>query len=125
MIRTPIDTVLDNYCIALLKLANTGDENYKKVIRDCVAEFDNYSVKDREFLDEAGTQLLNIHSQIWETEGAIRRAEEENLGLEEVGRRALKVRDLNRERQNVRALVIEYFGEGVKDVKCNYAGGSK
>lgn len=125
MIKTPIDTVLDNYCITLLKLSNTGDQNYKKVIRDCVAEFDNYSVKDREFLDLAGEELLEIHKNIWNTEGAIRRAEEENLGLEEVGRRALKVRDLNRERQGVRKLVIEYFGEGVPDVKCNYAGGTK
>ena len=41
-------------------------------------------------------QLLEINNQIWQLESDIRRGKEGELGLQEVGRRALKIRDLNK-----------------------------
>lgn len=123
MIRMPIDLVLDSFCISLLKLHYTGDQSYLKPLKEYADEFDSYSYKDRQFIDEVGAELLVVHNNIWQTEASIRQAKEDEMGLAEVGRRALIVRDLNRERQTVRARLIDYFKQGVKDVKTNYVGG--
>ena len=42
------------------------------------------------------------------------------MPLEEVGRLALKVRDLNCERNGVKAEVVDAFAEGFKEIKVNY-----
>ena len=43
-------------------------------------------------------KLLFTNMKIWNLESEIRECKEEELGLEEIGRRALMIRDLNRER---------------------------
>ena len=43
-------------------------------------------------------KLMFTNMKIWALESEIRECKEGELGLEEIGRRALKIRDLNRER---------------------------
>jgi len=43
-------------------------------------------------------KLLFTNMKIWNLESEIRECKDEELGLEEIGRRALMIRDLNRER---------------------------
>jgi hypothetical protein len=40
--------------------------------------------------------------------------------LDEVGRLALKVRDLNCKRNEIKAEIVEAFAEGFKEIKINY-----
>ena len=42
------------------------------------------------------------------------------MPLEEVGRLALKVRDLNRKRNEIKAEVVDTFSEGFKEIRINY-----
>ena len=58
---------------------------------------------------------------MWDAEHAIRKGQDENLGLEEIGRRAIHIRDLNRIRMKVKNDIIELTGDGFKDCKMNYA----
>ena len=58
---------------------------------------------------------------MWDAEHAIRKGQDENLGLEEIGKRAIKIRDLNRVRMKVKNDIIELTGDGFKDCKMNYA----
>jgi hypothetical protein len=44
------------------------------------------------------------------------------MTLNEVGSRALRVRDLNRIRMKVKNDIIDLTGNGFKDCKMNYAG---
>jgi len=54
-------------------------------------------------------------------ESDIRGGKENLLGLEEVGRRAIMIRDLNKKRVALRNKIIEETGIGFKDVKVNHA----
>jgi hypothetical protein len=43
------------------------------------------------------------------------------LGLKEVGKRALQIRELNRKRVSIKSEIVEYTNQGYKDVKANHA----
>ena len=47
---------------------------------------------------------------------------DKQMTLDEVGYRALRVRDLNRIRMKVKNDIIDLTGIGFKDCKMNYAG---
>ena len=69
-------------------------------------------------VDEYIEKLYDVNGRLWDTEGDIRNRKD--LPLEEIGRLALKVRDLNCERNGVKAEVVEKFSEGFKEIKINY-----
>jgi hypothetical protein len=67
-------------------------------------------------------QLLKIiNGYIWDLESDIRKGKEGELGLEEVGRRALMIRDLNNIRVWTKNLVIRISGQGYADIKKDHA----
>ena len=66
--------------------------------------------------------LYNINGRIWDTEGSIRAGLDDELGYDEIGKRAVRVRDLNRERMSIKNDITDLTGEGFKDCKMNYAG---
>jgi hypothetical protein len=55
---------------------------------------------------------------LWDTEKDIRN--DVDMPLKEVGRLALKVRDLNCERNEIKAEIVDVFAEGFKEIKINY-----
>ena len=65
-------------------------------------------------------RLTIVNNRIWHKESAIRSGKEQELGLEEVGRRALEIRDLNAERIALKNALNELSGEGFKDVKVDH-----
>jgi hypothetical protein len=62
--------------------------------------------------------IANIKISILEAD--IRKGKEAELGLEEVGRRALEIRDINRERVALKNELKRIFGDGFKDYKVNH-----
>jgi len=62
-------------------------------------------------------QLMN--RLIWELENEIRNGGEDKFGLEEVGRRAIKIRDLNKKRIEYKNIVSE-LSKGFKETKINH-----
>ncbi len=62
--------------------------------------------------------IANIKISILESD--IRKGKEKELGLEEVGRRALKIRDINRERVALKNELKEIFKDGFKDIKVKH-----
>ena len=66
-------------------------------------------------------QLYEINGRVWDLESDIRKGKEGELGLEEVGRRAIKIREFNKIRVGYKNIIVETFGEGYKDVKMNHA----
>ena len=63
-----------------------------------------------------------VNGRIWDTESSIRMGLDKQMTLDEVGNRALRVRDLNRIRMKVKNDIIDLTGNGFKDCKMNYAG---
>ena len=108
----PLSEILDRYTITKLKSERTSEDvsdelrTYKKEIEnpDYVAKLN----KIVSFID----RLYEINGELWDTEGGIRKGID--MPLEEIGRLALKVRDLNCTRNEIKAEIVDtFFGNGV------------
>jgi len=117
----PLPEILDRMSIIKLKIERIGEPHLKK-------EYEEYKKALEEFKGKGGIidknwleNLYEINKKIWDFESAIRQGKEGELGLEEVGRRALAIRDLNKERISVKNEIVEKTGIGFKDIKMNHA----
>ena len=117
----PLAEVLDRLSILKLKIERINEPHLKKeqdAFNKAIQEFRNQGIKIKEpWLDE----LYKINAKIWDLEADIRKGKEGEIGLEEVGRRAILIRNLNRERVALKNKIIEETGIGFKDVKVNHA----
>jgi len=117
--KMPISEILDRYSIAILKKERADAENSKE-INDLRFEIDGYLKDHYEFINQKIKDLIQVNGDIWDLESDIRRGKEGELGLEEVGRRAIKIREFNKIRITYKNDVVDYFGEGYKDIKINH-----
>ena len=122
-IITPLPEVVDRYTIARLKLERLDEtqidvESMKEEIEYYKSGIDF----ENEKLSELTNELYVVNGRIWDTESSIRMGLDKQMTLDEVGNRALRVRDLNRIRMKVKNDIIDLTGDGFKDCKMNYAG---
>lgn len=114
----PISEILDRYSIALLKKERLQIDNDQE-LSDLSNEINNYR-KTNEIVDEYIVKLKEINGKIWDLEFDIRKGKEGELGLEEVGRRALLIRENNKIRVGYKNEIVEIFNVGYKDIKMNH-----
>ena len=122
-ITTPLPEVVDRYTIARLKIERLDSS---QIDVDAMKEEIEYYKGGIDFankeLSKFADELYSVNGRIWDTEASIRKGLDDELGYEEIGRRAVKVRDLNRIRMKVKNDIIDLTGDGFKDCKMNYAG---
>lgn len=118
--KLPISEILDRYSIAILKKVRANAENEKE-IKDLENVISNYRLINEKIISEYIDNLLDINGKIWDLESDIRKGKEGELGLEEVGRRAIKIREFNKIRVGYKNKLVEFFDEGYKDIKINHA----
>lgn len=113
--KMPISEIIDRYSITLLKFENTKNDELLKEIESYKSEMINYGN-----VDIFVQSLYDINKKIWKLESDIRMGKEEKLGLEEVGKRALQIRDLNKKRIALKNELVHKFGEGFEDIKIDH-----
>ena len=64
--------------------------------------------------------LKEINSKIWDLEADLRNGKEEQLGFEEIGKRAIKIRDWNNKRVALKNKIAKESGHGFIDRKINH-----
>lgn len=116
----PISEIVDRLSIVKLKKERIGGARFE----------DEYRILDdelRSFQDETGMNLSTIfhhlyitNGQIWDLEADIRSGKEGELNLEEIGRRALRIRDLNKVRIRFKNEISAETG-GFLEVKGDHA----
>lgn len=113
-----IGDIVDRYTICILKSERLGLDNSKELddLQNEIKKYDD--------LDEYVNKLYNINGEIWDLESDIRRGNENILGLEEVGRRAIKIREKNNLRVNLKNELNSKFCEGYVEVKMNHGSES-
>jgi hypothetical protein len=111
--KMPASEMADRLSIAILKNQRT-DNDMTDEINVYSSELSSYNVE--EFIDK----LVEINGKIWDLEADIRQGKEAELGLEEVGRRAIAIRGLNKIRVGYKNEMVEKFNEGFKDIKVNH-----
>jgi hypothetical protein len=112
--KIAIGDIVDRYTICKLK-SERGQIDNSKEINDLVAEIEKYE-DVQPYIDE----LYKLHSEIWDLEGDIRKGNEEILGLEEVGRRAIKLRDMNKIRIGIKNKINSKYNEGYIEIKVDH-----
>tara|TARA_Y100001973_G_C5172038_1_gene319679 strand:+ start:940 stop:1329 length:390 start_codon:yes stop_codon:yes gene_type:complete len=122
-ITTPLPEVVDRYTIARLKLERLDETQIDiESMKDEIEYYKSGINFSNEELSILVDDLYAVNGKIWDTESSIRMGLDAQMTLDEVGRRALKVRDLNRIRMRVKNDIIDLTGDGFKDCKMNYAG---
>jgi len=110
--KMPLSEIIDRYTITLLKSERT-DENVSEELAAYKKE-----LPDSDIAHTFINRMYEINGKIWETEGNIRKGVD--MPLEEVGRLAIKVRELNQVRNGIKGEIVDEFAEGFKEIKVNY-----
>lgn len=122
-IPMPICELCDRLTIAQLKMSRLPDGEINK--EELQAQINYYSLGIDPFNEELRRlifELQSINGKMWDAEYDIRKGLDADLGLEEIGRRALAIRNLNRERIAVKNKITDLVGQPeFKDCKMNHA----
>ena len=112
--KMPISEIIDRYTITRLKSERTN-EDVQLELESYLKEIESYNADLDEYIDS----LYIANGKIWDAEGDIRKGGVD-LSLEDIGRLALEVRDLNCDRNAIKAEIVDRFSEGFKELKVNY-----
>lgn len=115
--------LIDRLCIARVKFERTGGGNQD--------ELDWYEARYQELiadlLPNQLTQLQNdiaeitkIHNKIWDLEWQLKSGVEHLLELDEIGRRAIAIRDWNNRRITYKNSIAALFGLKLREIKTDH-----
>ena len=117
----PLPELLDRLVIVRLKAERIKDKEKEEELKFYINELEEYKKKGIVVKGEWLQMLYDINGKIWDLESDIRKGKEGELGLMEVGRRAIEIRNLNKLRISIKNEITEVTGSGFKDVKVNHA----
>lgn len=106
-----IGEIIDRYSICRLK-SERGGIDMSDEMNQLSAEMNKF-----EGLEQYAEELYVINGNIWTLESDIRKGNEAILGLEEVGRRAIKIREFNNERIKVKNIINSKTKTGFVETK--------
>lgn len=123
--KTPLPEALDKLSILTLKLQRLPNDVNRPVVEREFAFYkkivDLYKEDGVDVKDEWLAGMIDINGQCWDLEAAIRQGRDDELGLEEVGRRALKLRDLNKIRIERKNEIAKDSGLDFFEIKVDHA----
>ncbi len=115
--KFPAIELVDRYTIALVKHQRTNGANQ--------AELDFYAEQMQEFdipaIQGVVDQLVYVHNKIWDMEDDFKKRRVDGASLEEIGQKALDIRDLNNFRVQYKNRVAELVGCSVREIKQNHS----
>lgn len=115
-----IGDLLDRLSIVLLKEERQPEIDVSKEKRDLEEAVDfwkNLTFNRQVYANAALEELKRLNGMIWDRESDIRRGKEKILGLEEVGRRAIEIRDINVLRVEQKNKINAEFACGYQEIK--------
>ena len=118
MINYPVSEFCDRLSILKLKCERTNEISCKKELEYFLRYIDEYKsiLPD---LDKYVSQLYSVNCDIWGLESDIRMGKD--IGLEEVGKRAISIRALNKVRVSIKNQIIRITKTGFEDIKVNHS----
>ena len=106
--------LVDRYCIAQVKLSILGNNQ---------EEFDFYREQlstefDINLVEQDLIELTEIHKRIWDMEDDFKKCVVElKYPLEEIGRRAILIRDINIDRYAIKNRIAEKLNDTIREKK--------
>jgi hypothetical protein len=111
----PIIELVDRLVIAEIKFEKTQANMQELEWYQTQAQNHNLEIVQAEL-----AQLKQIHLQIWELEKELKSGTEQNIPLEEIGRRAIKIRNHNHERIQLKNRMAECLQCHVREIKRDH-----
>jgi hypothetical protein len=116
----PVAELIDRYSILLLKKERLPNNPVIQVDLLRHAEGIFWIKYDSTMVQSWVDSLKDINGLIWDLEADIRAGREGEMSLEEVGRRAIKLRDLNAERVRRKNNIAAIVGDP-SEIKVDHA----
>ena len=112
-IKFPLIELVDRYVISQIKFEKTQGANQLELnfYTDQISQFDLNVVKN----DLENLKLL--HYKIWDLEDDFKKCRIDGTDLNEIGRRALIIRDYNNQRVNLKNLIAEKLDDPIREIK--------
>jgi DNA polymerase III delta prime subunit len=111
----PIIELVDRLAIAEIKFKRT------KSNEDELLWYINQSLRiDLTKIVDEYEDLKRIHDEIWELEAELKTGREAELSLEEIGRRAIAIRDHNNKRVKLKNIIAEKLNCSVREIKKDH-----
>lgn len=113
--KFPVIELIDRLAIAEVKFQHTGANNEELLwYKDQALHINLEEIAD-EYDD-----LKRIHNEIWNLEAELKTGREAELALEEIGRRAIVIRDHNNKRVALKNLIAEKLNCPVREIKKDH-----
>jgi len=111
----PIIELVDRLAIAEVKFKRTkaNEEELLWYMNEAIR------INLTEIVDEYA-DLKRIHDEIWELEAELKTGREAELSLEEIGRRAIAIRDHNNKRVKLKNVMAEKLNCPVREIKKDH-----
>ena len=111
--KFPVIEIVDRYAIAVVKHEKTDGANR--------AELDFYLEQMQSAnINPANSMVVELimhHSYVWSLEDDFKKGRIDSLPLEEIGRRAIIIRDAGHQRQELKNKLAELVNDPVREVK--------
>jgi hypothetical protein len=118
--KFPIIEIVDRYAIALIKHEKTNGANQE--------ELDFYTAQINQtgiaLTDYKLIELIEHHRYVWSLEDDFKKAKIDALPLEEIGRRALYIRDIGYKRVDLKNALAEMVNDPVREIKQDHVTNS-
>jgi hypothetical protein len=118
--KFPVIEIVDRYAIAVVKHEKTNGANQE--------ELDFYTVQINQIgialTDYNLIELIEHHRYVWSLEDDFKKAKIDALPLEEIGRRALYIRDIGYRRVDLKNALAESVGDSVREIKQDHVTNS-
>jgi len=112
--------IIDRLSIAQLKTERIGSPENKNEFRECwEGLFTHILIHPDINWWQLIEEIYGYNRRIWELESEIRCSKIDNNVLE-VGRRAIEIRDYNKQRVRVKNHINKLFGEGFPEIKKDH-----
>jgi hypothetical protein len=116
MFQLALIELVDRYCIAKVKFSKLGNNS---------EEVEFYTEQMQKFgmakIEHDLEELIQIHTQIWDMEDDFKKCVVElKYPMDEIGRRAIKIRDINIDRYAIKNKIAEKLNDPIRERKKYY-----
>ena len=115
-VKFPIIELIDRLAIADVKFTRTNGAN-KEEFAWYVTQAEAHNL---ESIQDLYHQLVAVHNEIWELEALLKTGREAELPLEEIGRRAIEIRNHNNKRIAIKNAIAELLDCSVREIKQDH-----
>jgi hypothetical protein len=118
--KFPVIEIVDRYTIAVVKHEKTNGANQEELY------FYLEQMKEANInpSDVKVIELIEHHRYVWSLEDDFKKAKIDALPLEEIGRRALYIRDIGYRRVDLKNALAESVGDPVREIKQDHVTNS-